>query len=380
MLKKIIFISLLFLSTSGFAQDLTNAYLNSLNLYDKGVTNYKKNKFKIAASYFTSSVEEYPNVDAYYNLALVKLKLGDTCRYCHNLKKASMMGDTAAGRYYNKFCSFRADELLNFYKTSDSSISAAIKANPSANAYLDMAITQGKLGDKCAFCKSLESDKLSNFPSIRTVIFNNCHSIQNIIIQDTTHMRNGIYNTIYTETCTNKKQYTFLEQTASGKEILKYKTSEIQSGRIMSIDIKKISSDFSEYTLNIDTTKLGTDDMSLYVQKIVKVSTPSDPVLTIVELMPGYDGGEEAMYYWLSNNIKYPQEAKETGVQGTVVVTFVVEKDGSHTGVQILKGIGGGCDEEAVRVINAMPKWKPGKQNGELVRVQFNIPIRFTLE
>lgn len=104
------------------------------------------------------------------------------------------------------------------------------------------------------------------------------------------------------------------------------------------------------------------------------------PILTIVELMPSYDGGETAMYEWLGNNIKYPQVAKETGIIGTVIVTFVVEKDGSITNVSVLKDIGGGCGEEAIRVVKNMPKWKAGKQNGVPVRVQFNLPIRFTLE
>ena len=104
------------------------------------------------------------------------------------------------------------------------------------------------------------------------------------------------------------------------------------------------------------------------------------PVLTIVELMPSFNGGEEEMYKWLANNIKYPQVAKETGISGTVVVTFVVERDGGITSAQVLKDIGGGCGEEALRVVKAMPKWKVGKQNGVPVRVQFNLPIRFTLE
>jgi len=111
-----------------------------------------------------------------------------------------------------------------------------------------------------------------------------------------------------------------------------------------------------------------------------KVIEQAAPILTIVELMPSFDGGEEALYKWLGENIKYPQVAKETGIQGTVIVTFVVEKDGVITGAQVLKDIGGGCGEEAIRVVKAMPKWKSGKQNGVAVRVQFNLPIRFTLE
>lgn len=102
--------------------------------------------------------------------------------------------------------------------------------------------------------------------------------------------------------------------------------------------------------------------------------------LIIVGLMPKFVGGDEEMYRYLSENIKYPVAAKEAGIAGTVVVTFVVEKDGNITDVQTLKDIGGGCGAEAVRVVSGMPKWNVGKQNGVPVRVQFNLPILFTLQ
>ena len=95
--------------------------------------------------------------------------------------------------------------------------------------------------------------------------------------------------------------------------------------------------------------------------------------------MPGFPGGDEARINYLKNSIEYPQMARESGIQGRVFVTFVVEKDGNITDVRILRGIGGGCDEEAVRVIKNMPKWVPGKQRGKPVRVQFNMPILFKL-
>lgn len=102
-------------------------------------------------------------------------------------------------------------------------------------------------------------------------------------------------------------------------------------------------------------------------------------IFTVVESMPGFPGGEAARIKYLNNNIKYPQMARESGIQGRVFVTFVVEKDGSVTDVRVLRGIGGGCDEEAIRVIQNMPKWQPGKQRGKPVRVQFNMPILFKL-
>jgi len=103
-------------------------------------------------------------------------------------------------------------------------------------------------------------------------------------------------------------------------------------------------------------------------------------IFTVVESMPTYPGGVAARMKFLQENIKYPQMARESGIQGTVYVTFVVEPDGSVSDVRVLRGIGGGCDEEAVRVIKAMPKWIPGKQRGKPVRVQFNMPIKFTLQ
>lgn len=103
-------------------------------------------------------------------------------------------------------------------------------------------------------------------------------------------------------------------------------------------------------------------------------------IFTVVEESPGFPGGDIARIRYLQENIRYPQMARESGIQGTVYVTFVVEKDGRVTDVRILRGIGGGCDEEAIRVINAMPRWNPGKQRGKPVRVQFNMPIKFTLQ
>ena len=105
----------------------------------------------------------------------------------------------------------------------------------------------------------------------------------------------------------------------------------------------------------------------------------ADTVYNVVEQMPEFPGGEQAMMKFVAENVKYPQEAKDKNISGRVFVSFVVEKDGSVNEVKVLRGIGGGCDEEAVRVISAMPKWKPGKQKGEPVRVSYQIPINFKL-
>ena len=147
--------------------------------------------------------------------------------------------------------------------------------------------------------------------------------------------------------------------------------------------VEETSSLLNQDELNASSVTVApiTEEQEIVVEETEnKVIEQQAPVFTIVELMPGYNGGEEAMYKYLSDNIKYPQVAKETGIQGNVIVTFVVEKDGTITDVRILKDIGGGCGEEALRVVKAMPRWNPGKQNGVPVRVQFNLPIRFTLQ
>jgi protein TonB len=105
-----------------------------------------------------------------------------------------------------------------------------------------------------------------------------------------------------------------------------------------------------------------------------------DPVFVVVESMPSFPGGMRALMKYLGENIHYPQLAKESGIQGRVFISFVVEKDGTATDIRILRGIGGGCDEEAIRVVQLMPKWVPGKQRDLPVRVRFILPVKFTLQ
>lgn len=115
-------------------------------------------------------------------------------------------------------------------------------------------------------------------------------------------------------------------------------------------------------------------------QTEVTENTPEGEVFQVVEVEPQFEGGLEALYKYLAENIKYPEQAKSDGIQGRVFVRFVIEADGSVTNAQVLRGIGGGCDEEALRVVEAMPKWTPGMQQGKPVRVQFNLPITFKLQ
>ncbi|WP_461147832.1 energy transducer TonB [Spirosoma pulveris] len=106
----------------------------------------------------------------------------------------------------------------------------------------------------------------------------------------------------------------------------------------------------------------------------------NDPtVFTIVEKQPEFPGGMSALSTFIKTNTTYPTEAQKAGIKGTVYLSFIVERDGSRTAITVLQGLGYGCDEEAVRLVRTMPNWLPGSQDGQPLRVKYNLPIRFGL-
>ena len=127
-----------------------------------------------------------------------------------------------------------------------------------------------------------------------------------------------------------------------------------------------------------DDDEHGIDIAELEDQKVKIEEAPK--VFEIVEQMPSFPGGQEEMMKWISSNLNYPVDAQERGVTGRVVIRFVVTKTGSVEDIQVLRGIDPSCDREATRVVKAMPKWNPGRQNGEAVAVYFNLPILFRLK
>lgn len=131
----------------------------------------------------------------------------------------------------------------------------------------------------------------------------------------------------------------------------------------------------------------GSDDADKFkaVQEAVIVKEPEpapkeEEIFVAVEQQAEFPGGMAALMKWLSNNIRYPEAAQQNDVQGRVIVKFVVEKDGSVSQVQILKGVDKDLDKEALRVVNKMPKWQAGKNNGVAVRSYFTLPVNFRLQ
>ena len=116
------------------------------------------------------------------------------------------------------------------------------------------------------------------------------------------------------------------------------------------------------------------------VTEPVKPKEEENKVFDVVEQMPSFPGGMSALMAYLQKSIKYPPVAEENGIQGRVICTFVVERDGRVTDVRVAKSVDPSLDKEAVRVVSAMPKWIPGKQNGQSVRVKYTLPVTFRLQ
>ena len=130
----------------------------------------------------------------------------------------------------------------------------------------------------------------------------------------------------------------------------------------------------------------GNDEAAGEVLKAKEVIADEKPkeeetkVFDVVEQMPQFPGGNAALFEYLSKHIKYPVIAEENGIEGRVIVTFVVERDGSITDVKVVKSVDPSLDKEAQRVVKSMPRWIPGKQNGSAVRVKYTVPVTFRLQ
>lgn len=144
--------------------------------------------------------------------------------------------------------------------------------------------------------------------------------------------------------------------------------------------IKEVNKEvFEEIIINLDVEANEESEIAEIVFEIPTEEEKVDEIFTIVETRPEPTGGMKTFNQYLAENIKYPGTAIRMGISGRVFVEFIVEKDGSLTDITVVKGIGAGCDEEAVRVLVNAPDWSPGKQRGQAVRVRMILPVRFVL-
>lgn len=129
----------------------------------------------------------------------------------------------------------------------------------------------------------------------------------------------------------------------------------------------------------VEGTKEGVDIRDLAEHKVI-TEAPKEQIFEHVEQMPRFPGGDKELMKWLSENINYPTIAAEQGIQGKVTLRFVVRPDGSVDDVQVVRSLEPSCDKEAVRAVKKMPKWQPGRQNGNAVSVYYSLPVTFRLQ
>lgn len=151
------------------------------------------------------------------------------------------------------------------------------------------------------------------------------------------------------------------------------------------IDLILIVENDTKLDEELDIKDSGADSKTaiydiIQVTSPVEIDTEDSKVFFTPHEMPEFPGGYPALLYFLSQNIKYPTVAMETGIKGKVIVNFVVNKDGSISDARILRGVDQALDKEALRVVNCLPRWKPGKQAGKTVRVSYSLPINFVLQ
>lgn len=130
------------------------------------------------------------------------------------------------------------------------------------------------------------------------------------------------------------------------------------------------------FDVDVDQNKVIAE---VAIKEVVIEEEKADAIFDVVETQPNPPGGMSGWNKYLSDNLKYPTQARRMGVEGTVIVVFVINTDGTIQDVDVLRGIGGGCDEEAVKIVKNAPKWEPGRQRGRAVRTRMRLPIRFKL-
>jgi TonB family protein len=129
---------------------------------------------------------------------------------------------------------------------------------------------------------------------------------------------------------------------------------------------------------DVKTDSLG--NIILIKKAAPKMLAENEQIFFMVESMPEYPGGEIELRKFIANNIVYPDVAQKEGIQGKVYVTFVVDREGNVANTKIARGVAPSLDQEALRVVNSLPAWKPGKQKGEAVNVSYTVPINFSLQ
>lgn len=227
------------------------------------------------------------------------------------------------------------------YPEAISLLTLSIIENPTANAYFNRAVAYYYLGDSCNFCGDLKTASM---------------------------LKDSEAKDMFDKRCT----ITLIDKNVPKEIKIKYPLI-----RCFIIVRNKCDTDSTIYYNEEYKGISKTEELSKIEYQDYHIDTV--PIYTIVEEMPMFPGGNLALSQYLRINLTHSGTELKCINEGNIYVSFIVEADGSISHVKVLRGVGGNCDEEAMRVVKLMPKWNPGRQNGKNVRVLFNIPISFTL-
>ena len=205
------------------------------------------------------------------------------------------------------------------------------------------------------------AEKMPEFPGGRD-------SLKNFIVSHfqlpEEAIKNGIFGKVFVQFIVNKQ----------GKVLNPKVLKGIGGG--CDEEALRVVQNFPDWTPGQENGKV----VSVYYTIPIIFQKPVEEPLTFVEEMPEFPGGMDAMMRFLWGNIRYPKTALELGIRGKIVLQYVIDINGEIRNVKVIRSLGGGCDEEAIRVVKLMPKWKPGRQNGKIVPVYFTLPIFFQLK
>ncbi len=243
----------------------------------------------------------------------------------------------------------------NDFKTADSLFTLSAKKEPHKDTYFNLAVTKQKLGDHCAFCDNLKKASYYGSGEASKLFEINCVKMDTVYYTSSLNKENIEYYCIYSiEECFNKKSFYFFKKFKNADSTLCFFVSPINTSLYKEDDF---------ISPNFDVEKLPLKNM----------------IFSPCNHEPSYPGGGQEMYHFMICNMKYPDLAAKNHTQGTVYMTFFVEKDGSITDVKVFQGIGDGCDEESVKLVEKMPKWNPGKKDGVITRMPVIFPITFII-
>lgn len=248
-----------------------------------------------------------------------------------------------AEKLYNEgLTAFNAKQYIK----ADSLFMLSAKLDSTRDVFYNLGIVKWNLGDTCSSCMYLRKSSRMGDKKAQEKNSRYCFKEDSIVYNDAIY-----YSIVRSERCSDTYSYDFFKYGSDGKKDTVVIIQEMYS-----------------------MSKKDLHNPLLPIDKYI------DGLVAPAEIQPVFPGGEEGLMTYLANNIKYPQYAREANVQGTVFVAFIIRPDGYVSHVKILRGIGGGCDEEAVRVVRKMPVWKPAYNSGKPTFIQFNLPIRFVLQ